>query len=68
MIEEKEILKEKLLDNGLKIILARWIRKELNNKKQYVTWLLNPQTNKTYNGNYYSSLKTANNDYLKRNA
>jgi hypothetical protein len=44
-VEDKEILLEKLLDDGFKIILTRWVRKELNNKEQYITWLLNPINN-----------------------
>lgn len=65
-IEEKEILQEKLSNDGFKIILARWVREELNNKIQYVTWLLNPKTNTTHQGNYFDLLRDAKKNYLKR--
>lgn len=65
-IEDKEILEEKLLDDGFKIVLARWVRAELQNEIQYITWLLNPKTNSTHQGNYFESLESAYSDYLKR--
>jgi hypothetical protein len=65
-LDEKEVLKEKILNDGFKIILARWVRRELKNKVQYITWLLNPETNVTYLGNYYDTFDEADDNYLKR--
>lgn len=64
-LEEKEILKEKLLSDGFKIILARWNRKDLG-KIQFVTWLLNPETNVTYRGNYFDKFDEADENYSER--
>lgn len=65
-LEEKEILKEKPLNDGFKLILARWTRKELGNKTQYITWVLNPESKLLYTGNYFDTLEEASENYLKR--
>lgn len=65
-IDEKEVLKEKLLNDGCKIILARWVRKELNNEIQYVTWWINPKDNLTHQGNYFKSFEEAHKNFLER--
>lgn len=47
------------IDGFLRVVIARW-------RGEYVTWILNEQTDSYNHGNYFTNLDDAIEDYIRR--